>query len=296
MASGSLITNRKLLDIISNEKLIGENFIKVIGTETKIKYPIASMFFNQSNNFITDVWRNLLPQPVYELFTRFDETEGKPFIFVRHVPFGNASSGQDWLDLDLYEISPTSLIGYELDRSDEEVYTAYNAYIIGSPRSNEFYMNSAAASDTMEKDTDKCALYGFKLLNISFLGYDRSQGTAEAAGKTAETLKDLSQKAKYWFSRLDEMYSGTVTLTVNFKREKQSDGTIRSTNPRAGCRLGFLGGQFYITKTEHSWNYGGTPTNRLTVSRGMIYDKETGKIQGEISNIGKLYGEIREEQ
>jgi hypothetical protein len=295
MASGSLITNRKLLDIISNEKLIGENFVKEMGAETKIKYPIATMFFNQSNNFITDVWRNILPQPVYELFARFDEVEGKPFIVVRQVPFGNPGNGQDWLDLDLYEISPTSLISYDLNQSDEEVYTAYNACIIGSPKDPSFYMNVTQASDTMEKDTDKCALYGFKLLTISFLGYDRSQETQEAKGKTTKTLKDLSEKAKYWFSKLDEMYSGTITLATNFKQETQLDGTKRSTNPRAGCRLNFLNGQFYITNTEHSWNYGGTPITRLTVSRGMVYDETTGNIKGEIQNIGKLYGELRSE-
>jgi hypothetical protein len=294
MAAGSLITNRKLLDIIANNELIGEDFIKVTGKETAMKYPIATVFFNQSNNFIVDVWRNILPQPVYELFTRFEESEGKPKIIARQAPFGDPESGyQDWLDLDMYEISPTSLIGYDLDQSDEEVYTAYNAYIIGSPRDPSFYMNNASSSETMAKDTDKCALYGFKLLDISFLGYDRSKEDDKAKEETAKTLKNLSEKAKYWFSRLDEMYSGTITLITNFKKEKQENGALHSTNPRAGCRLKFLGGQFYITKTEHSWNYGGTPIIRLTVSRGMVYDEQTGEMKKEIPNIGKSYGELR---
>jgi hypothetical protein len=81
------------------------------------------------------------------------------------------------------------------------------------------------------------------------------------------------------------MYSGTITLITNFKD--------LSKNPKAGYRVSFLGGQFYVEKSVHSWNYGGTPLNILTVSRGMIYN-DKGKIREKISEIGKLYGELGE--
>jgi hypothetical protein len=45
--------------------------------------------------------------------------------------------------------------------------------------------------------------------------------------------------------------------------------------------VSFLGGQFYVEKSVHSWNYGGTPLNILTVSRGMVYDAYV-KINGKI--------------
>jgi hypothetical protein len=89
-------------------------------------------------------------------------------------------------------------------------------------------------------------------------------------------------RTEYWFSRLDEMYSGTITLVTNFKD--------KTKNPKAGYCVSFLGGEFYVEKSEHSWNYGKTPVNRLTVSRGMVYDLN-GKIKDEIPGIGKLYGE-----
>jgi hypothetical protein len=294
--AGAEISNGKILDdIIDNEEIIGADFIRTAGKDTKIQYPIQTTFYNQSNNYITDVWRNILAPPVYEIFTLFEESEGKSKIIARQAPFGDPESGyQDWLDLDVYEISPTSLIGYDLDQSDEEVYTVFNSYVIGSPRSKEFYMAQKEADETIQYDAAKCATYGYKLLTASFLGYDRSL-TGESDQKKAETnfLTALNKKLKYWFSRLDEMYSGTITLITNFKKEKQENGALHSTNPKAGCRLKFLGGQFYITKVEHSWNYGGTPIIRLTVSRGMVYDEQTGEMKKEIPNIGKSYGELR---
>jgi hypothetical protein len=100
-----------------------------------------------------------------------------------------------------------------------------------------------------------------------------------------KSLSKLNERIKYWYSRIDEMYSGTITLITDFNDT--------SRNPKAGHRASFLGGEFYVEKSSHSWNYGGTPLNILTVSRGMIYNAN-GKIVKEIPNIGKLYGELGE--
>jgi hypothetical protein len=83
------------------------------------------------------------------------------------------------------------------------------------------------------------------------------------------------------------MYSGTITLITDFNEP--------STNPRIGCRLGFLGGEFYINKTEHTWQYGSTPTIKLHVSRGMIYDKSGKMITGQngIMCVADQYAELR---
>jgi hypothetical protein len=294
VSGGSRISNGRLLQIIDNKDYIGEDFIDATGRETSLQYPVATMFYNQENNYITDVWRNILPKPVYELFTRFDDEKKKPVIVARQVPYGDPDNGnQDWAALKLYPIDPVMLVGYDLDQSDEEVYTVFNAYIIGSPKSPEFYQATTNAIDTSIKtNADKCAIYGFKLLTVSFRGFDRMQNeTAEKRkNELNEALLKLNIRTDYWFSRLDEMYSGTITLITNFKAKEDRRGKIR-VNPQAGCRLSFLGGQFYIEKSEHSWSYGGTPLNRLTVSRGMIYDSSDGRIKDEIPNIGKLYGE-----
>ena len=253
------------------------------------------MFYNQANNYITDVWHNILPKPVYELFARFDEDEKRPVIVARQVPYGDPDNkNYDWLDLKLYPIDPVMLTGYDLEQSDEEVYTAFNAYVIGSPKSKEFYQVVTEKVDTNAKiNEEKSGIYGFKLLSVSFTGFDRmsNETKAEDREKTLnDALNKLNERVRYWYSRLDEMYSGTITLITNFKAKKDRNGNETPVNPKAGSRVSFLGGQFYVEKAEHSWNYGKTPLNRLTVSRGMVYDAN-GKIKGEISGFGKLYGE-----
>jgi hypothetical protein len=278
-----------LLEIIDNEDFIGEDFIKVTGRETSLQYPVATMFYNQTNNYITDVWRNILPGPAYELFTCFDVEKKKPVIVARQTPYGDPDNGNyDWRDLDLYGIDPLSLIGYDMEQSDEDVYTAFNSYVVGSPKSKEFYqVVSDTVDTTIMVNKDKSAIYGFRLLSISFMGFDR-RGNEDDAEKRKnelnEALSKLNRKTEYWFSRLDEMYAGTITLVTGFENKD-----LRR-NPRAGCRVGFLGGEFYVEKSEHSWSYGRSPVNRLTVSRGMVYDAN-GKIEKEIPDIGRLYGE-----
>jgi hypothetical protein len=296
VSQGSGFVNGKLLEIIDNEKFIGKDFILVTGKETSLQYPVATMFYNQTNNYITDVWGNILPKPVYELFAWFDVENNKPVIVARQVPYGDPDTGnQDWLNLKLYDIDPVLLVGYDLEQSDEEVYTAFNSYIIGSPKSKEFYQVVSDKIDTYaETNKEKSAIYGFRLLSVSFVGFDRMQSDKdERKDELTKALKTLNERIKYWYDRIDEMYSGTITLVSDFKQRKDRNGNMKSINPRAGCRVSFLGGQFYVEKSSHSWNYGGTPLNVLTVSRGMVYDAN-GKIDKAIPNIGKLYKELDE--
>jgi hypothetical protein len=287
VSQSSGFVNGRLLEIIDNEKFIGKDFIMATGKETHLQYPVATMFYNQANNYITDVWGNILPKPVYELFTLFDEKNNKPVVAARQVPYGDPDNGNyDWLDLKLYYIDPASLTGYDLEQSDEDVYTAFNSYVVGSPKSKEFYQ---VVSDRVDPDIsvneDKSAVYGFRLLSVSFTGFDRMQNESAEKRKDELTkaLSKLNERIKYWYSRTDEMYSGTITLITDFKD--------RTRNPKAGSRVSFLGGQFYVEKSSRSWNYGGTPLNTLTVSRGMVYNAN-GKIDKEISNIGRLYKEM----
>jgi hypothetical protein len=292
VSKSSGFVNGRLLDIIDDEKFIGKDFIQVTGKETTLQYPVATMFYNQANNYITDVWGNILPKPVYELFARFDVDANKPVIVARQVPYGDPDNGnEDWKNLEpLYHIDPVFLTAYDLEQSDEEVYTAFNSYVIGSPKSKEFYQVVSGKVDTYAAiSEEKSAIYGFRLLSVSFTGFDRMTNDDEdpnnRANKLGNALETLNKRIKYWYERIDEIYSGTITLITNFKD--------LSKNPKAGCRVSFLGGQFYVEKSSHSWNYGGTPINILTVSRGMIYD-DKGKIKEKISEIGKLYGELEE--
>ena len=284
------ITNTAIMETIY--RFLGDidNFVDVTGSQQSLQYNISTVFFNEQNNHIADVWRNILPSDVYEMFSYCDRN-GNPKIKVRMVPFGDPSNAHnDWKNLDLYAISPISLIAFDLDQNDENVYTAFASYIIGSANSREFYqaIHQRTNDDRVRYNAEKVAIYGFRPLQISFLGYDRS-GNVERRDveDTSEAIKRLNELAAYWYGRNDEMYSGSITICTDFKQPR--------TNPRVGCRVKFIGGEFYINKTEHTWTYGSTPTIKLSVSRGMVYDENgimrTGRY-GVISDVGRRYKEL----
>jgi len=262
-------------------------FIKNTGSQDTLRYNVACVFYNAANNSILDIWKNILPKPVYEIFSRC-EAEG-PRVIVRQVPY----DPKDWAALDVYQISPISLTSYDLEQSDEEVYTAFVSYIIGSAMSKEFYMavgQTTGNDSIVEHMGEKQKIYGYKPLEISFNGYDR-EGNSKDQKKSdlTDALQGLNKKAGYWYSRLDDMYSGSITICTDFNNPE--------TNPRAGCRVKFMDGEFYINKTDHSWTFGGTPTIKLTVSRGMIYDdggKMRGGDVGVLKNIGRRFRELEE--
>jgi hypothetical protein len=289
------ISNIAVAEVISDFIGAVGDFVTVTGEEQKMRYNIAMVFFNQSNNSIADVWRNILPQSAYELFSYCDKADGKPKVMVRQVPYGDPDKGNyDWKNLDIYVISPISLTAYDLDQNDEEVYTAFASYIIGSAMSREFYMAvNQTGNDTLVRyDPEKVSIYGFRPLEMTFNGYDRRGNTRnEETIGLEEAIRSLNERAAYWYSRLDDMYSGSVTICTDFNNPE--------TNPRVGCRAKFLGGEFYINRTDHAWNYGGTPTIKLTLSRGMMYDDNgkmrSGREEGVIKNVGKRFRELERE-
>jgi hypothetical protein len=269
-----------------------DEFVTVSGKNQNLFYNIATPFYNESNNYIAEVWRHILPKPVYEIFSYCDD--GAPKIMARQVPFGGpkGKGGGDWINLNSYLIRPVSLISYDLNQSDEEIYTTFMSYVVGSARDRSFYMGVHQSGDDVivVHDLEKQKIYGFKPLEISFTAYDR-QGITENkdAGSLKAALKELNELAAYWYSRLDEMYSGTITVCTDFNNPK--------TNPRAGHRAKFMGGEFYINRADHAWNFGGTPTIRLSVSRGMIYDGGGEMVSGEagtVRNVGRRFRELEE--
>jgi len=298
--SNTGISTAGLLDLI-NKFILGDeqgnpdaSFIKVSGRELYLRYNIAMPFYNAANNVIADTWRNILPERAYEFFSRCEK--GRPRIIARQVPFGDPNGEGDfgdWSDLPLYVISPISLTDFALDRSDEEIYTAFSSHIVGASRDRMFFIAATQGGpDAMVRHSHKQELYGFRPLELTFNGYARrgNEGNAEMPGIT-QAIKELNAKAYYWYSRLDEMYSGAMTLCADFDNPEN--------NPLVGCRVKFKGGEFYVTKTERTWIYGGTPTIKLTVSRGMVYD-ERGKMRegdaGILRNVGRRMRELDREE
>jgi hypothetical protein len=283
------MANTQIMETI--KKYMKDNFIDVTGSRQELQYNIAAVFYNAQNNYIADVWRNILPKETYEIFS-YCEKKGEPKIKVRMVPFGDPESNvNDWANLDIYIISPINLIAYDLEQNDENVYTYFASYIIGSPRERGFYLAAAQLTHPDARimfDPNKVGIYGFKPLEINYMGYDRSRVENVDENSTATAIQRLNKLAAYWYSRNEEMYSGSITLITDF--------VDPDTNPRVGCRAAFLGGEFYINKTENSWTYGSAPTIKLSVTRGLVY--ENGLIknypEGVIQDIGGNYKELDE--
>jgi hypothetical protein len=281
------MNNVELVKIIESFYGAGMENIKNVFScgegDSDFSYSIANAIFAQGQNSIVDIWRNILPNPVYEIYGYCDRN-GKPKIMVRETPF----TAKKWNLLRATKVNPISLKGYSLQQSDEEVYTVFNAWLEGSAMGHDFYTIVSqydGRDSALVIDDTKLKRYGYRPLEIAYRGYNRSANNEDESVNLSNRFNTLNTHTKEMYSRLDEMYNGTVTLTTNFNEPAR--------NPRIGERLVFLEGEFYIKKSEHSWTYGGNPTNTLTVSRGMIY--EDGEMRkGDAGVLQHIGDEMRE--
>ena len=98
------------------------------------------------------------------------------------------------------------------------------------------------------------------MCQVTFKGYEKDK----TDNSIAHTMSKYSQRLKNWFSHLDEMYMGSITIVNDFNNKENK-------KLKAGNRVKFLGGEFYIRGVEHSWDYGGNPIISLQIIRGGIY-------------------------
>ncbi len=253
-------------------QFIGSNFFEV-GESEKLYIPINNSFINQNINTIVQIWRAILAQPVYELFSRVNKY-GEVKVVARETPFSPLA----WNLLPITNIKPEYLIDYSLNLNNNEVYSCFLAGIEGSGLSASEYV-IANSGDTKKSgvsplvtNEEKLRLYGFKLLEINFRGYKKGDNKG-----MPERMRELAKKMEVWFGRLDEMYSGSLTITNPFSSTEKM--------PSCGERIRFLGGEFYIKGAVHSFYYGGTPTISYEISRGGIYEK--GVFLRTLSDLGK---------
>jgi hypothetical protein len=250
-------------------------------------FPIACAFYTQGENRITEIWRNILAHPVYEMFPVI--TDGRPGIMVREAPFDPV----DWLKLRKTRIRPIDLTDYDLLESDKEVYTFFNCFLVGEANSLDqetiiaMVVHGGGVTIT---DQDKFSLYGYRPLEIAFRGYARRNNLDSESGADIKEIKqDLNARAREWFGKLDDMLSGTLSLITNFN-EKPGEG-----NPKTGEKIQLLDGEFYVVHESHSWSYGGAPKLSLTVNRGCIYNQE-GAYSKAMENAGIRLSELEGEE
>lgn len=266
-------------------KYLGDNFFS-FDNEIELAYPLASIFNGQNTIMFWDIVSGIIPYPVYEKFAFIDKS-GKTKIKIREVPFdcsgdGLGYSSWDKLEKDETEIDPAIVKGFDFELSDDEVYTAFFSYVIGTPIEQDKALRLAAqtggyGNQALEIYKKKAGIYGYSPLTVSFNGYGvPEKDTKKEQDKRSQSYKDLNKRIMNWYGRLDEMFKGTITLST----------IVREQMPMCGEIVSFLGGEFYVNETEHSWSFGGNPETKLTVSRGGDYST---KKFAPLKNITKRY-------
>lgn len=239
-----------------------------------IFYPLACLFQGQVTTDFFSIVDDILPNPVYEKFPYMAEN-GKMRIKVREVPF----SATEWNELSKNKkvISSNILQSFDLTESDAEVYTSFYAYLNGYPvdeqKSLVISTLDNSGVDTTLKHSPKFAIYGYRPMNVSFIGYSKNDG--EDDKDTAQQMQEKSQQLMDWYKDLPDMLKGSITLSLVFGND------INRIQP--GQVVQFLTGEFYVDAVTHNWGYGGGGQINLSVSRGGMYSE--GKFIGKIRNI-----------
>ena len=264
------------------DEYLGGDFFE-IEDGLKFQYPLASVLNGQNTMNFWDIANGIIPPPVYEKFAYINE-DGETKIKIRESPFdcsadGSGHSSWDDLEKDKKELTPELVKDFDFEVSDDEVYTAFYTYIVGSPVSSDFAFRKSTQSSGYGDNSicvfgKKAQIYGYNPLLVSFNGYGKPE--KEYSENDENELAELNKRMKNWYGHLDEMLRGTITLATELKKPM----------PMCGEIVSFLGGEFYVDAVEHSWSYGGAPETKLTVSRGGDY---SGKKFKPLENVTKRY-------
>ena len=247
---------------IKNTESDFENILETDNLE--FHYPISSQLYQNKTIKYFEFIRNLLPEPVYEVFGKFDEND-KLKICVREVPFRE----EVWDNLRATLIQPVILLSYSFARSCSEVYTTFLSYLEGTLLAPDYYkkINGSTIGYAAQKAVvSKIGKYGYRPLEVTFIGFyngkteeEQKEGN-DALNKEIETLNEnLAQ----WFGHIDEMYNGSISVA-------NVDGF---TPAKIGERIQLGSNEFYVISEKHTWSYGSTPVIEYSIDRGGKYNK-----------------------
>lgn len=249
-------------------------------SDMDFKYPISGQLYQNKTIKFFDFVRNLLPEPVYEIYGKIADND-KPKICIREVPFDS----DVWTNLECNRVNPEILTSYSFHKSCSEVYTTFISYIEGSILSPEFVKKvygSARGYNAQKVIKEKVAVFGFRPLEITFIGFDGGNTESEQKEKNDElnkTFVELNARAGEWFGCMDEMYSGNI-ICVNVDCRSYA---------KTGERVRLGSNEFYVISEKHNWAYGTSPTVEYSVDRGGIYTN--GKFS-KCARISKFLGEF----
>jgi hypothetical protein len=255
-----------------------------LGDSGKSILPMVTSMYQTGVNTIWDMWKKVVPDPLYELFGYWDTEEQKYVLIARQNPFPTKDDGSAWTALKSYKINPIILTSYNVEADDTNVST----YFFATASSMGITSNRSLVVDnyknTHELGKEKWKKYGYRPMNVelSFLKRDETD-----TGAISGSLNEIAKLLHAWYGRNDEFVSGTISI-ISYDEKREG-----LEYPVIGCRLEFLGGEFYIDEIQHQWTYGASPVSEIKVSRGYVYN-EDGIYLGPIKNLGKKLKEFVE--
>jgi hypothetical protein len=238
--------------------------------------PICQSMYQTGVNTLWDIFRKIVPDPMYELFGQWDTEKQKYVITARQCPF----TGEDWNGLPSYRIHPATLKEYNVGYDDSEISTVFYAIAPSFGYTN----NMALVVDELKKnhvvDEERWKKYGYRPMSVelSFLKRDEID-----PNDIENSLVKIARLLHGWYGNNDRFLSGVVSV-ISYEDEKIQ-------YPAIGGRLEFLGGEFYINDIQRKWTYGASPAAEIKVTRGGIY-KESGKYSGPIKKLGRRMNEL----
>lgn len=277
----SKISNAEVIGIF--EKYCSPDFLEENKTvNDTFKYPITSNLYQNSVITLFNYLKNLFPDKVYEFYGIVEN--GKPKIRLREMPFLDNSKNIELLKT-AKSINPISLMSYHLERSIEEVYTVFFAYVEGSAFSPDYYSRAEATRDgnyNAQKNEEKIRKYGYKPLQANFIGFNTEKAeSVDVNNNLSKKLNVLNEQLKNAYENLDEMYTGTISV-INILGEQKAE---------IGEYIKFLGGNFYVTDVTHSWQYSVGPRINYGIERGGFYNAN-GKFS-KLTNITERLKELK---
>jgi hypothetical protein len=212
------------------------------------------------------------------LFGNWDADKQKYVITARQNPF----SKNDWNKLPSYQINQTTLKEYNVGYDDSETYTVF----YGIAPSFGYTNNMAMTVDELKRnhvvDEERWKKYGYRpmFVELSFLKRDEID-----PNDIENSLKTIGELLHGWYGNNDRFLSGVISV-ISHEDEK-------TKYPVIGCRLEFMGGEFYIDEIKRKWSYGASLTSEIKVIRGGVY-KKNGDYSGPIKRLGHRMNEFDE--
>ena len=239
------------------------------------RYPMSFSLYQVGENNIWDIASQFISPPINELFGEWNPDRNKYEIIFRQTPF----EATDWKNTISNILQPDIITKYDLGNSDSEVFTFYMGLLPGSGISrNKAMVYDSGFGKIAQIDSDKWKKYGYKPLIVDFRYFDRSKESTFGAGNL---MAKLSKMMKRWFENNNQFLSGSIELMTIGKDLYES-----ARDPKIGEKASFLGGEFYIEESTHSWNMSGPMLTNLKLTRGFQYNID-GSQKGPIDTIGK---------